>query len=148
MTKKERLSLIEKLITENEISTQEELTELLIKSGFNVSQASVSRYIKELNLIKTEGVKKKFRYVKAGKLNAEIPQKIIELFKQITVSIVSANNLVVVKTLVGNGSAAGMAIDAMHFPQIIGSVAGDDTLLLITKTDSDAEILIKSLRMI
>ena len=91
MTKKERLKFIEKVITENEVSTQEELTELLNKEGLDVSQASVSRYIKELNLVKTDGVQKKFRYVKAGKPGEDIPQKIIDLFKQITVSMVSAN---------------------------------------------------------
>ena len=148
MTKKERLIKIERIITENEVSTQEELTDLLNNEGLSVSQASVSRYIKELNLIKTEGIQKKFRYVKAGKLNGEIPQKIVDLFKQITVSVVSAGNLVVIKTLAGNGSSAGMAVDAMHFPQVLGCVAGDDTLLVVTKTESDADVLIKSLRMI
>ena len=148
MTKKERLSAIEKLITENEVSTQEELTDIMKNAGFNVSQASVSRYVNELNLVKTEGTHKKFRYVKAGKPGDVIPEKLVELFKQITLSIVSAGNLVVIKTLVGNGSAAGMAVDAMHFPRVLGSVAGDDTLLLVTKTEADAEILVKSLKLI
>ena len=148
MNKKERISAIEKIITESEVSTQEELTDIMKKAGLNVSQASVSRYVKELNLVKVEGMHKKFRYVKAGKLGDAIPQKIVDLFKQITVSIVSAGNLVVIKTLVGNGSAAGMAVDAMHFPQVLGSVAGDDTLLLIAKTEADAEVLLKSLKTI
>lgn len=148
MTKKERLSAIEKIITENEISTQEELAQIMKNAGFNASQATISRYIKELNLVKTEGTHKKFRYVKAGKLGDEIPKKIIELFKQITLSMVSAGNLVVIKTLAGNGSAAGMAVDAMHFPKVLGSVSGDDTLLVIAKTEADAEVLLKSLKLL
>ena len=71
---------------------------------------------------------------------------IINLFKQITTSIEFANNLIVVKTLSGNASAAGMAIDQMHFSQVLGTVAGDDTVLIVTKSTADAEIVIKGLR--
>ena len=60
----------------------------------------------------------------------------------------SANNLIVIKTLSGNASAAGMAIDEMRFSQILGTVAGDDTLLVITKTNSDAEVVLKTLRTV
>ncbi|MBQ6727474.1 MAG: arginine repressor [Clostridia bacterium] len=148
MTKKERLNAICTIIRENEISTQEELTEKLIGMGFNVSQATVSRDINELDLIKVEGVDRKSVYRKADKINADIPQKIKDLFKQITVAIVAANNLIVVKTLNGNGSSAGMAIDQMHIPQILGTIAGDDTLLIVAKTNSDAEIIVKILRSV
>ena len=61
-------------------------------------------------------------------------------------SIECANNIIVVKTLSGNASAAGMAIDQMHFPQVLGTVAGDDTVLIVTKTSFDSEIVIKGLR--
>ena len=148
MTKKERLNAICTIICENEISTQEELTEKLNEMGFNVSQATVSRDINELDLIKVEGVDKKSVYRKAGKMNVDIPQKIKDLFKQITVSIVAANNLIVVKTLNGNGSSAGMAIDQMHIPQILGTIAGDDTLLIVAKNNSDAEVVVKVLRSV
>ncbi len=148
MTKKERLNAICDLIRDNEISTQEELTAKLNEIGFNVSQATVSRDINELDLIKVEGMDKKSVYRKAGKINADIPQRIKDLFKQITVSIVAANNLIVVKTLNGNGSSAGMAIDQMHIPQILGTIAGDDTLLIVTKNNSDADVIVKTLRSI
>ena len=148
MTKKERLNAICAIINENEVSTQEELTEKLNEIGFNVSQATVSRDINELDLIKVEGANKKSVYRKAGKINADIPQRIKDLFKQITVSIVSANNLIVVKTLNGNGSSAGMAIDQMHIPQILGTIAGDDTLLIVAKSNSDADVIVKTLRSV
>lgn len=148
MTKKERHNAIYAIIGEYEISTQEELTEKLNESGFDVSQATVSRDIKELELIKAEGATKKSVYRRADKINTDIPQKIKDLFRQITLSIVTANNLIVVKTLNGNGSSAGMAIDQMHIPQILGTIAGDDTLLIVAKNNADAEIILRILRAI
>ena len=68
------------------------------------------------------------------------------MFKHVTLSISGVNNLIVIKTLTGNAGSAGMALDQMHYPQVIGSIAGDDTLLVITNTQSDAELIIKSLR--
>lgn len=148
MTKKQRLEKICSLINEYEISTQEELTTKLNECGFNVSQATVSRDINELNLVKSDGAQKKSKYVRCLDVENEIPRKIIDLFKQITVSIATAGNLIVVKTLNGNGGAAGMAIDEMKFSKILGTVAGDDTLLIVTKNEADAEHIVKTLRML
>ncbi len=146
MSKKLRHDAIIDLITKNDVATQEELTAELVNMGFDVSQATVSRDIKELNLIKVEGVNKKFKYVKVEVGSSDLSPQIINLFKQITTSIEFANNLIVVKTLSGNASAAGMAIDQMHFSQILGTIAGDDTVLIVTKSTADAEIVIKGLR--
>ena len=143
-----RLDAIRSLIKEKEVSTQEELTALLIERGFDVSQATVSRDINKLNLIKTEGASKKSIYREPVKINEEIPEKIKVLFKQITVSIIAANNLIVVKTLNGNGSSAGMAVDQMKLPQILGTVAGDDTLLIVTQNAADAEMIVKILKAV
>lgn len=147
MTKKERLLLIENIISENEISSQEELAEYLINNGYNISQSTISRDISELNLIKIQGVSKRFKYTKANAVNTVSPQ-IYNLFKQVVLSIESANNLIVIKTLAGNANAAGMAVDEMHFSEVLGTVAGDDTLLVVTKTNADAEVVIKTLRTI
>ena len=146
MIKKTRRDVILELIVNNDISTQEELTKQLQDKGFNVSQATVSRDIKDLNLVKVEGINKKYKYSKIDINNQNISPQIINLFKQIVVSIESANNIIVVKTLSGNASAAGMAIDQMHFPQVLGTVAGDDTVLIVTKTSFDSEVVIKGLR--
>ena len=148
MTKKARLKLIEKIISEKEISTQEELTLVLTQQGCSVSQSTVSRDIYDLDLIKVEGVNKKFKYAKPQVSKTETPSQIINLFKQVTVSMECANNLIVIKTLAGNASAAGMAIDQMHLQHVVGTVAGDDTLLVVAKTNSDAEIIVKSLRVL
>ena len=146
MTKKQRLTSILNIITEQEISTQEELTEALNNLGYNVSQATVSRDINQLNLIKIEGVNKKTRYHKPVMDKSNMSEKIINLFKEVTLSINSANNLVIIKTLSGNGASVGMTIDGMNFPEILGTVAGDDTLLIITKTNKDADSVVESLR--
>lgn len=146
MTKKERLALILNIINEDEISTQEELTEKLNLKGYDISQSTISRDINELNLIKAEGVEKRFKYVQANLASGVVSTQMISVLKQIMTSVSYANNLVVIKTLSGNAGAAGMAVDGMHLPQILGSVAGDDTLLVIAKSNSDAEIVVKILR--
>ncbi len=148
MIKNLRRQAIIELIKSFDISTQEELTERLTQKGFNVSQATISRDIKELNLIKVEGENKRSKYAIVEDFGAKLSPKLISLFKQITLSIESANNLIVLKTISGNASAAGMAIDEIKFPQIIGTVAGDDTLLIITKTSADAEIVVKGLELL
>lgn len=147
MAKNIRHNEIIKLITEKNVGTQEELTFLLIEKGFDVSQSTVSRDIKELNLIKIES-ETGYKYAKAEINENNISPQIINLFKQITLTIEIANNLIVIKTLSGNASAAGMAIDEMKLSQVIGTVAGDDTVLVITKSNTDAEIILKSLRTI
>ncbi len=146
MTKKDRLNAICDLIDNDEISTQEELTERLNALGFCVSQATVSRDINELNLLKVSGVIKKNKFARFIPRTHEIPEKILNIYKHVVVSVECANNLIVIKTLAGNGGSMGMAVDAMHFPEVLGSVAGDDTLLVITKTNEDAELIVKSLR--
>ena len=146
MAKLDRLKAIESLIIKYEIDTQEELTEKLIDLGFNVSQSTVSRDINELNLIKVNGNVKKTKYVMTSVVSAELSPQLVGLFKQVTVSFSCANNLLVIKTLSGNASSAAMAFDEMKFPQVLGTVAGDDTVLVVAKTNSDAEIILKRLR--
>ena len=148
MIKKNRHSAILSLISENEICTQEELTSELIKQGYDVSQSTVSRDINELNLIKTEGKTKKSIYVQALSSQNKISEQQINLLKHILVSVSFANNIVVVKTLSGNAGSAGMVIDEINFPQVLGCVAGDDVVLIIAKSNSDAEIVSKALRNI
>ncbi len=146
MQKKQRHQIILDIISTNEIDTQEALTKKITEMGYNVSQATISRDIEELNLIKTTGNKLKFKYVKPNAKIDDVPKNIIELFKHVTVSIIEANNLIIIKTLSGNAGSAGMAIDHMHLKEILGTIAGDDTLLIITKNDVDAQIVLKILR--
>ena len=146
MTKKDRQKVVLDLINEFEIDTQEELTAKLNERGIDVTQATVSRDINELNLIKISWKSKKYKYAQIDIKNAALSEKIVSLFREIVVSITCCNNLIVVKTLSGNASAAGMVIDKMNIPQVLGSIAGDDTLLIVTKSNADADIMIKKLK--
>ncbi len=146
MTKKERLNVISELIEKEEIATQEELTARLIELGYFVSQSTVSRDINELNLIKVEGKNKNYKYAKADLQDRKGTPQMLGLLKQIITSVDYVNNLVVIKTMVGSADSAGIAIDGMHFPEVLGTVAGDDTLLIIARTNSDAEVIVKTLR--
>ena len=148
MTKKERLFLIKNIIDSYEISTQEELTQILIEKGYAVSQSTISRDINELNLTKVAGVEKKFKYACADLCTQDVTPKMTSLFNQVTLSMESANNLIVIKTLAGNAGTAGMVIDQMRFKCVLGTVAGDDTLLVIAKSNSDAEMILRILRNI
>lgn len=148
MIKKDRHNAILQLIKEREISTQEELTDSLINLGFEVSQSTVSRDINELNLIKTENKNKKTIYVQAESTLTTLPINKINMFKESVLSIETANNIIVIKTLSGHANAVAYIVDELDFPQILGSVAGDDVVILVAKTNQDAEIASKSFRSI
>lgn len=146
MTKKERQNILLELIGRYEIDTQEELTEKLNERNIAVTQATVSRDINELNLVKVAGKVKKYKYARVEIESDALSEKDINLFREITASVTCANNLIVVKTLVGNANAAGMIVDKINIPQVLGSIAGDDTLLIVTKSNRDAEIMLKRLK--
>jgi transcriptional regulator of arginine metabolism len=145
MNRKERLKIIIRAIENENIRTQEELTSKLLSLGVSTSQATISRDIKELNLIKIDDGVGGYKYARPIQCE-EVPSRVISLFKQIVTSIECANNLIVIKTLSGNAGAAGMAIDEMKLPQVLGTIAGDDTALIIAKNNSDADVVVKSLR--
>jgi hypothetical protein len=97
---------------------------------------------------KVNGKTKKSIYVLPKIEGNSVSPKIIELFRQVTLSIEAANNLLVIKTLAGNAGTAGMAIDHMGINNILGTIAGDDTLLIVAKTEKDAKIIEKGLKKI
>jgi transcriptional regulator of arginine metabolism len=145
MAKNSRRLKIVSIINEHEINTQEELALYLNKEGYNATQATVSRDIKDLGLVKVKGVTKNFKYAMPPEpeKSAVTEDKVITLLKTFIVSIERAKNLVVIKTLEGNGSSCGMAVDKIGMKEIIGSIAGDDTLLIVSHTDEDAEKIVK-----
>ena len=148
MLKKDRHTAILQLIEEQKIYTQEELTSALINKGYDVSQSTVSRDINELNLAKVDTHSEKSYYIRALSAGNQLSPERISLLKHITVSVDYANNLIVVKTLSGNAGSAGMIIDELNFPQVLGCVAGDDVVIIVAKTNADAEVVSKSLRNI
>lgn len=138
--KTKRQKKILNLITKNEIDTQEELQARLKADGYNVTQATISRDIRELGLIKTALENGKYKYIQnAVKEKENITDKFSAILAQAAQSVDYTKNLVVIKTYTGMGNAAGAAVDAMELPGVIASLAGDDTLLVITREDETAE---------
>lgn len=138
MLKTERHKEILRLIENREIETQEELCKALNDESFVVTQATVSRDIRDLRLFKVAGVEKKYRYASLTKTEGEVSEKMRNLFKTCVLKIEAAQNLIVVKTMTGNGANAGAVVDKFNIQGIVGSVAGDDTLLVICHDNATA----------
>lgn len=136
--KKKRHALILQLVQTHDITTQEELLELLRQNGFDVTQATVSRDIKELRLVKAPSGNGAAKYaVNASKTNDSF-QKFYEIFAHSVLSTDSAGNLCAVKCYAGTGNAAGAAIDSMDLPGVVGTLAGDDTVFVLCRTPEEA----------
>lgn len=122
------------LITERSISTQEELTSDLIAAGFEVSQATVSRDIKEMGLIKVMGKGGNYYYAFPNPEAPNPEKRLKRLFADSVLKIEISDNLVVIKTLPGVAHAIASCVDGIDWPEIIGTVAGDDTILAVVKS--------------
>ena len=140
-----RQAVILEIISSMEIETQEELCAELTKRNYNVTQATVSRDIKELRLFKVAGVEKKYRYAYIDDGNNKISPKMHNLFRECVLTMRPAMNQVVIKTLRGKGSNAGMIVDKVNLPEIVGTLAGDDTLLIVTESVEAAKIVVEKL---
>ncbi|MFY9177704.1 MAG: arginine repressor [Caldicoprobacterales bacterium] len=128
-----RHSKILEIIEKKDIETQEELAEELRKEGIDVTQATVSRDIKELRLVKVLAPSGVYKYAVIDSNNVDISPKLIRVFAESVLSIDHANNLVVIKTLAGSAQAAASAIDALNWKEIVGSIAGDDTIMVVIR---------------
>lgn len=127
------------LITKYEIDTQERLASMLEAEGFKVTQATISRDIKELQLIKVLSTAGNYKYAVSTRHDTPISERFIKIFRETILSFKSANNLIIIKTLSGCGSAACEAIDCIDLPHLVGSVAGDNTLLLVIDKEENVE---------
>ncbi len=134
-----RHSKILEIIDSQEIETQEELANALKKNGFNVTQATVSRDIKELRLIKVLTKDGKYKYATIKQQESVISERFLKLFRDAVLSFDHAGNMVVIKTLVGSANAAAAAIDALDVGSVVGTIAGDDTIFLLVRTPEDVE---------
>jgi len=131
--KNERHARIIKIIEEKVIGTQEDLLSELISYGIDVTQATVSRDIKELRLTKALTTSGTYKYTSIERAEAAIHDRLIRVFAESVISIDHANNLIVIKTIAAGAQAAAAAIDALHWQEIVGCVAGDDTILVIVR---------------
>lgn len=148
--KTRRQELILRLIKEHSIDTQEELALRIKNAGIETTQATISRDLKELDIEKVADRTGVTKYAVVPRTQAGSSVKLAKILTETIQSVDFAGNLVVVKALVGMGSATGAAIDAFGWDDIVGSIAGDDTLLIITKSEAKSmeishriELLIK-----
>ena len=141
-----RQQKILEIISSKEIDTQEELCDELIKANFNVTQATISRDIKDLKLYKVAGTKKKYKYASFDNYVDSVTNRMTNLFKGCVIGIKHANNLILVKTMRGNGSTVGVFVDSLQINEIIGSVAGDDTLLIVVDSNENTQYVVDLLK--
>ncbi len=148
MKSKRQEALLE-IIRNQHLETQEELTNALRNEGFAVTQATVSRDIKELRLIKTLGPDGRYHYASVTPARTEEASvKLHTLFHDAVLKVDRAVNIVVVKTISGTAGAVCTAIDAMRLPSIVGSLAGDDTIVLVVRSESEAYKVSDQLRQL
>ena len=145
MQRAKRQQKILEIIASKEIDTQEELCDELNKSNFRVTQATISRDVKELKLYKVAGVQKKYRYASLD-VDDGVNNRMTSLYKGCVLSINPANNLILVKTMRGNGSTVGVFVDSLKINEIIGSVAGDDTLLIVVDSNEHTPVVVTLLQ--
>ena len=143
MDKKTRQAAILKVIAENEVETQDELQRLLKSEGISVGQATLSRDIKELAIVKRTN-ENEVRCYYSGLSGAEVGYN--SIFAQSVLSMDHAQNIVVLKCRAGLANAAGAVVDERAFPTVIGSIAGDDTVFILTKTENHAVQLMTDLK--
>lgn len=144
--KTKRQNKILELVAQNTIETQEELAELLSEAGFQVTQATISRDIRELKLTKVpEGGKQKYVVLGRSTTQAELQEKYIRILQDALVSMDTAQNILVVRTNSGMAMAVAAAIDALQIDSIVGSLAGDDTVFCAVRSAEDAMIALRAI---
>ena len=138
--KLDRQNVIMEIITKQDIETQNQLLEALAARGVKSTQATLSREIRDMRLIKELGPNGNYRYVMAANQdNADLDARLRKIFKECVLSYDLAQNILVIKTLPGLAQAAGSTLDGMDIPGLVGTIAGDDTAFLALK-DPDAAV--------
>jgi transcriptional regulator of arginine metabolism len=146
--KAQRQQKILEIIEAGNIETQEELARRLEACGFSSTQATVSRDIKELRLVKVLGLDGRYRYAVSGAAEGAFLGRLRSIFRESVTTCEAAQNIVVLKTLSGLASAACAALDSMGLAAIVGTLAGDDTVFLVLRTSEDAENLVGEIQKI
>ncbi len=145
MARSARQSKILELISTKEIETQDELARELKNANFDITQATISRDIKELGLTKILSSSGKYKYCFVGSDEQLISNKYITIFKEAVISVKVAMNLVVIKTMKGLGSSLASFVDKLNINELMGAVCGDDTVMLIFPTTTYASSAVVTL---
>lgn len=143
-----RHAKILELIGKRDIETQEDLAQLLKNSGFDVTQATVSRDIKELRLNKVLSDKGIYKYTSADRVESASVNVLMRMFSESVVSLETSGTMVVIKTISGSANIAAEAIDSMKWPEIVGTLAGDNTIFIAVDDKSNSEFVMGKLKNI
>lgn len=144
--KSARHEKIIELIQEYDIDTQEELAARLNEAGFKVTQATVSRDIRALKLMKVAGKDGKSRYAILTELSAELGDKYTRILQDTLTSLDVGQNMLVIRTVPGMAMGVAAALDALKWKEILGSIAGDDTVMCVARDAEQAEIVAEKLK--
>lgn len=139
--KSNRQQKIIELVDNYEIETQEELADKLREEGFQVTQATVSRDVRALKLSKVSCGMGRQKYVAVQQSDTRLSEKYIRVLKDGFISMDKAQNILVIKTVSGMAMAVAAAVDAMEMEEIVGSIAGDDTIMAAVRTTEDTQIV-------
>lgn len=146
--KRQRHEVVVELINKYDIETQEELAAYLREEGFDVTQATVSRDIRELKLSKIATGNGKQKYIILKNDDSYLGDKFIRVLRDGFVSMNMAQNILVIKTVQGMAMAVAAAVDAMKFPEIVGCIAGDDTIMAAVKSVDDTMVVMEKINKI
>ncbi|MDI6618135.1 MAG: arginine repressor [Clostridiales bacterium] len=141
-----RHAKILEIVNNKDIETQEELADELKKAGINVTQATVSRDIKELKLIKVLSGSGRYKYASIAPTENMLSDKLVTIFTQTVLTIDYVNNIISIRTISGSAPAAAEAIDSLNFDGIVGTLAGDNTIFILTRTNEKAEEIVSRLK--
>jgi transcriptional regulator of arginine metabolism len=143
-----RHSKIIELINQYDIETQEELADKLKQAGYKVTQATISRDIRELKLTKISGSKGRSRYAVLESQNQNMSEKYTRVLKDAFLSMDMAQNILVIKTVSGMAMAAAAALDELNWDEIVGCIAGDNTIMCAVKSVDETLLLMEKIRRI
>lgn len=135
--KSKRQSEIIAIISAKDIETQEELAAELRLRGYKVTQATVSRDIRELKLIKAASSKGGFKYARPERQENAVSERLTRILADALVGVESSGNIIVVKTLSGSANVAAEALDNLGWNEILGTIAGDNTVFIVTRNEND-----------
>ncbi len=141
-----RHAKILEIISEYPVETQDEIISRLKEAGYRATQATISRDIKDLRLVKTLGSDGRYRYISASTRKADLRSGFAQLFNNSVISIDRAQNIVVIKTLSGMANAVCAAMDATDNASVVGTIAGDDTIFAACRSNESALSLTDSLK--
>lgn len=145
MKNKRHMRILE-LISQESIYTQEELADRLKNMGEDVTQATVSRDIKEMKLVKVADGTGRSRYAAVGDQSGSLSARLIRVFADTVLGIEHSQNIILIRTLSGSANAAGEAVDALRWPEILGTIAGDNTIMVVVREEYSTAQVAEQLR--